>query len=266
MSYILDALKKSEQERKQGKVPDLDSFRDSSPPRSNQRTLVYLLAGSLLIFIVGINFWALFARTAPPPAPVAATASQKKGLEEAAAAPPAAGRIAQTVETEGDETSIAKTAQNDILGREVAPEQAEETRADQAITQTARAPEVPEAAEPTMRTAAGSAGQNNPSPETAEGFESEPAEPPFEELGEDSGKITVSYSDLPINIRNALPELSIAAHYYSNSPSSRMASINGRIMRQGQKIAEGLTLKEINEEGVVFSYGKYRFSLKVFNP
>lgn len=43
-----------------------------------------------------------------------------------------------------------------------------------------------------------------------------------------------------------------------------MASINGRIMRQGQNVGDGLVLKEIIREGVIFSFRGFHFIFKVF--
>ena len=74
----------------------------------------------------------------------------------------------------------------------------------------------------------------------------------------------ITFADLPPDIRSALPKLVIAAHYYASKPSSRMASINGRVMRQGQTITDGLILEEIIREGVILSFHDYRFSLEVF--
>ena len=76
--------------------------------------------------------------------------------------------------------------------------------------------------------------------------------------------VLTTYATLPADIRSALPKLVIAAHYYASKPSSRMASINGRVMRQGQTITNGLILEEIIREGVILSFHDYRFSLEVF--
>ncbi|MFN2367375.1 MAG: hypothetical protein ABR605_00275, partial [Desulfurivibrionaceae bacterium] len=65
MSYILDALKKSEQERKQGEVPDLNSLRDPTPARSNRRVRI-LVIGSVLLLILAVNLWVILRQPSPP--------------------------------------------------------------------------------------------------------------------------------------------------------------------------------------------------------
>ncbi len=242
MSYILDALKKSEQERKQGEVPDLNSFQDHTlPPRSTRRILIYMLTGFLLVIIPAISLWLIFRQ---PPAP----------------ARPESPRKATT------ETTLPLTAQAQPLATD-AGQIAEETPLDQPTQPASIAkpePPPPAAEEPapeletdlgTVETAAAAeeSGDNdqlkNDAPESAA-----PAKPKL-----------IPFASLPPDIRSALPELVIAAHYYSSNPASRMASINGRIMRQGQSVTEDLILEEIIREGVIFSYLDYRFSLEVFN-
>ncbi|MFN2366856.1 MAG: general secretion pathway protein GspB, partial [Desulfurivibrionaceae bacterium] len=149
-------------------------------------------------------------------------------------------------------------------GQAVPPKQPEKIRLI-AKTLPMNAPKVPEIAEPTVAAGPDDLGRNDAVPASEDDFDREFSEQPFDDFREDDARPTVSHADLPANIRNALPDLGIAAHYYSKTPSARMASINGRIMREGHTIGQGLTLEEITEEGVVFSSDKYRFSLKVFN-
>lgn len=52
MSYILDALKKSEQERKQGEVPDLTSVHMPQETESRSYTWLYMLVIFLLVTIL----------------------------------------------------------------------------------------------------------------------------------------------------------------------------------------------------------------------
>ncbi len=70
---------------------------------------------------------------------------------------------------------------------------------------------------------------------------------------------------LPSSIQKEIPEIHIAAHvYYKNKPSSRLASINGKLMREGDTLAKGLKVAEISSDGVIFSYKKYFFYVDVF--
>lgn len=224
MSYILDALKKSEQDRKQGEVPGLNSFqRQPRPPRSTSRIMLYILIGALLVNALVLGIWVL-------------------------------SRQPEVVQLTADlpETVTSKTTEPLI-------EEVKSTESVEMITETTPTTTAPIPAESTMP----------PEPEATEidaipVTETESATD-ISVDEEETPKKLVKYRDLPVNVRNDLKELSISVHYYANDPSSRMASVNGRIMRQGQAVKDGLVLDEITRKGVIFTFRKYRFSMDVFN-
>ncbi len=55
MSYILEALKKAEQERDRGRVPRLETLHDNAPRRS--RALPWISAGILLVNAAALVWW-----------------------------------------------------------------------------------------------------------------------------------------------------------------------------------------------------------------
>ena len=242
MSYILDALKKSDQERKQGGVPGLNSLQEQPQlPRSTKRILFYLLSGFLLINILAIGLWRFF-RTPPALPP---KMSIEEVVPENSAEPDQAPQIDATI------ASIARIADP---GNQ---------------NQSAITPE-PDTPAPTQKDLA--EGPEKTVTEAEQPDETESASDDNEDsLGDIQesqapAKTTLTtFADLPPDVRSALPELTIAAHYYSNNPSTRMASINGRVMRQGQTVTNDLVLDEIIREGVIFTFRKYRFTFKVFN-
>lgn len=70
MSYILDALRKSEQERLRGKLPDLKNFGDEDKRLGGNHRLAWIIGGALLALnAVGISVWLL--RTPPETGDVA---------------------------------------------------------------------------------------------------------------------------------------------------------------------------------------------------
>ena len=71
-------------------------------------------------------------------------------------------------------------------------------------------------------------------------------------------------STLPRSLRQRLPELSISFLSFSQKPSRRIVSINGRILREGQTITDDLTVEKITSAGVVLNYRGDRFRLEVF--
>lgn len=84
MSYILEALKKSEQERQLGHVPDI-SMLQVAPQRAPQRWQRWLLAALLLnLLVLLIVAWRPWVRTAVP---VPEAASQQQAAAPGFAAP-----------------------------------------------------------------------------------------------------------------------------------------------------------------------------------
>ena len=71
---------------------------------------------------------------------------------------------------------------------------------------------------------------------------------------------SLHYMQLPLSIQKELPELHISAHvYFAKKPASRLVSINGRIVREGDNFVPDLKVEEITSDGVIFSYQKYLF-------
>jgi general secretion pathway protein B len=70
--------------------------------------------------------------------------------------------------------------------------------------------------------------------------------------------------ELPAETQAEMPAIKIGVHLFSETPASRRASINGRLMREGQQVDEDLVLMEITKQGAILSYRGRRFSLPVF--
>ena len=61
-----------------------------------------------------------------------------------------------------------------------------------------------------------------------------------------------------------IPELKFSGHVYSPEPEMRMIMINDAVVREGDPIETDLVLDEITEDGVVISFEKTRFQIKLF--
>lgn len=78
-------------------------------------------------------------------------------------------------------------------------------------------------------------------------------------------KKALHIEQLPRAIREQLPDIHISAHlFYENKPASRFASINGKVLREGQMLTPDLKVAEISTDGVIFRYQKYFFYVPVF--
>ena len=71
-------------------------------------------------------------------------------------------------------------------------------------------------------------------------------------------------SQLPSNIKSELPAISITGHIYSNDPGSRIATVNGEIVREGENVEKGLKVDEITVNGILFSFKGVRFLVRAF--
>jgi general secretion pathway protein B len=72
-------------------------------------------------------------------------------------------------------------------------------------------------------------------------------------------KAVLTLGELPAAIRQEMPAILIAFHQYSNIPADRRVMINNTVLRQNEYIAPGLRLEQITPDGVVISYQGYRF-------
>lgn len=69
---------------------------------------------------------------------------------------------------------------------------------------------------------------------------------------------------LPLSVQEKLPEFHISAHvYFAKKPASRLASINGKIVREGHSLVPDLKVEEITSDGVIFSYQQYLFHVPI---
>ena len=72
------------------------------------------------------------------------------------------------------------------------------------------------------------------------------------------------YSQVPASVKNDIPKLSLSFLVYSEKPAERRVTINGKVLREGDEISEGLKLEKITHEGAVFNYRGYHFHKGVF--
>jgi hypothetical protein len=69
----------------------------------------------------------------------------------------------------------------------------------------------------------------------------------------------VTFNELPQAIQQEIPSLPISMHSYTSNPKDRLVMIGDKLLRQGEFLAPGLRLEQITSDGVVLSYKKYRF-------
>ena len=67
--------------------------------------------------------------------------------------------------------------------------------------------------------------------------------------------------ELPSSIKQDLPNFFVSVFIYSDDASSRMARINGQMIREGEYLTAGLKLEKITLNRAIFRFQNYRFSI-----
>lgn len=232
MSFILDALRKSELERQRQHGPTIAAL---PVARVDHRLPWALLAiGLLLALNVGVLLYFLL-RDAAAPAPLtqAAVAATEMITVPAGTAPIVSRPVVTAPTTTLPATSAPAPA--DSMPDGTAPTDAEAVAA---VPMPEPASTPPPAPDPTLV----------PTPPSAV------VHPPAEGL-------PPPIAALPPQVTAGLPELSIDLHVYTNDPAKRTVFINGRRYRQGGALPEGPIVEEITRDGAVLSYRGRRFLL-----
>ena len=72
----------------------------------------------------------------------------------------------------------------------------------------------------------------------------------------------ISYWQLPQGIRDDMPEIKITVLVFADKPEDRFLLVNGERLVEKDEIPGGVVLDEIRRDGAVFQYRKYRFLVK----
>jgi general secretion pathway protein B len=251
MSYILDAIRKSDLQRQRNAAPTLLNHHAETDTPQPVPGLVYLVgAFALLVAGVGIGWWRPWQTPMPanePPAASVATPAPPAIVVVPIAPPPRIER----------EVVIAKPA-TPLLP--VSPSAAATRSASAPAAGTAASNTAPAA--PTS-TAAPSSAVAPPAPA--------PAATPASSLGpvdkatvDATGETkTLNFSELPAALQQELPRMSVSVHAYSSQPKNRLVTIDDHMLHEGDSVAPGLRLEQITPDGMIFSYKGYRFRRSV---
>lgn len=261
MSYILDALRKSEQQRQHGVAPRLLAVHAATAANTQPAFLKYGLIAVVLIgagvVIGGLQPWQQAQRLS------AAESTRAKMLEprprpSTAASLPGLPEIARE---SGLETPLQESL---VAGKKPASAPAPEAATVEPDRDfLARTPA------PTPKLPPKSAALSK---ETATPFREatpptrEMAVPPLQEKSADAAATgtaqeqkVISMAELPPAIQQEIPAMSIPVHTYSDTPKERVVGINDRLLQEGDYLAPGLKLEQIAPDGVIFSYRHYLF-------
>lgn len=285
MSYILEAIRRSEEARHKRLMPAVSTIHATQPagargvPRTLQAGFAMLLAAAFMAAaIFALGFWLRQAQDAgplaplaPAPPPTAAPASPDPRMQTAAepAAPPPADA---TPPAEAGNPAAAPAAQtNAAAPAEPAPSvpvgvrpaaapgatgeaKAEDRRPRRPYSSPAEGEPAKAKREPKSQAA-------RPTAPGAAPVEAPPAapQPPAPEL-----VTATALRDLEPSVQRTLPSIAITLHRYAPAPEARMIRVNGRVAREGDVVAGDLAVAEITRNGVVFVIGDHRFYMDAF--
>jgi general secretion pathway protein B len=225
MSYILDALRKSQRERDPAPPAPPGAVHNitiSLPARSG----LIVLGIVLLLALLGtaVFFWRSTVDSLPepvaPPVPVATARTAPAEAAPVAAPPVEPGKVSVPVH------DLAEQAKVDLPA----------------------APRAKPPRKPAQKPAAVAPAANPP-----------PAAGPAITAASDDGVPLLQ--QMPVEFQHALPPLAVTIHVYAPDPAQRILFINNREYHQGSQIAGGIRVEEIVPDGVVLSYQGERFKL-----
>jgi len=232
MSYILEALKKADQEHDIGAVPDLATPHEAERPQTRFNRWLWII-----VMLLSVN------------AVLVAMLLKDKDPEDAEAPITAQVPLERQTAPENDQLVQPIQQTSEVLISE-AP--------------TPAKPVLPEN-QPML-----SSGEVVVLPESAYSQDSKPLILPEEESDMQMDSMTnaidnsrlKSWYELPQEIRNKLDLPRVDIHVYSEEPQARFILVNLEKYREGERLASGLVLEEILPDGMVMSYQGERFRVE----
>lgn len=244
MSFILDALKKSENERQRTIGPSLADAPLRIAP--TERPWWAMAVAALLVVNLAVLAFVLLRNEDPAPAPVAPPQASPPAVAAAPVETPAP-RTAPPAPRTGSNPAVRSLAEEAAAG-EYYDVPIDGEYIDPAYPGLASAANIP-AGPPVVR----------------------PIEPPAVAPLQNrptyqQPRPTASDEILPtasalIASGTSLPEMRLDIHVYSNTPADRFVFINMRKYTEGQTTSEGPTVERITPDGAVLNQGGLRFLL-----
>jgi general secretion pathway protein B len=258
MSYILEALKKSEQQRQIGRVPGITSVHESTAQAASKTWLWVIVA--VLLLNVGLLVLLLWPEPeADSLASVARDEPSRTPLEPAVTEPPSAEayppaerpRTAiRAPRAESPHTSLQKTR----------------SAAESAPVETVAIAETPPAQPPSVARETGTAEQTA-LVEPAATPEALPQQLPS--AATPGLAVSTEVPALPVwpqiprhLFQQMSGSLRLDVHVFSEDSAERFVLMNMQKYREGEKLQEGPQLDEITPEGVILSLGGQKFTVR----
>ncbi|MBI2276129.1 MAG: general secretion pathway protein GspB [Dechloromonas sp.] len=226
MSYILDALNKSENERRAGALPGLAAGASFmvAPRQATRRGGAAILVGAgMLVTGLALGNWRPWQPLAVVPPP----------LELAAAAPVVAPPLLGEAPGKAGAAPASKPAAKPVVQLKPPP----------AVPASGK-PLVPAKAPVTTAIPV----------QVAAGYV---RTPPLKAAA--AGGRVVAFRELPPKVKSQLPKIAFGGFAGVDEAEVRIAFINDRLVKEGEEVSPGLKLEKVGNDGVVLGYQGHRF-------
>jgi len=238
MSFILEALKKSEQQRQQKNTPPREVRQRtlSLTAQRSSRSLYYKVAAAGFLPLLLLSAWWLYSEMKPNPEIEISPRENSTTQAPPALAQPRPPEPAP-VPRDFAATPLPLTEDFPTANATVTAAKNHEPAAQPRQIESPTPRERQKAAEPLMSVV------------------NEPRE------AHPDNRIPL-YPDLSRELRDRMPRLTMSMHYHSSDPGRRLVRINDRLLHEGDWLSEELQLVEITPTGATLDFLGKPFSMR----
>lgn len=233
MSFILDALRKSEAERQQQNAPGIASIPHGGGTRSGPRWMWFAV---LLLLVNLAVLGGVLMKMSDDDTPVSATAAGSAPQEPAAPVSADVPRSAAAVAVPETTRAAPTTGSSNGADAPVA-----------SMTPATKASALPNG----DTLAAGDPATSDTGRSALAAGNTSVAPAP---TGRESAQVIASFNELRASGALNLPDLHLDIHVYSGQPDERFVFVNMAKYRENATLSEGPVVQEITPDGVILDY------------